>query len=46
MLLASAAVGRLAQLVERYVHTVEVIGSRPVSPTPKALVRDDLIGTL
>ena len=24
--------GRLAQLVERYVHTVEVIGSRPVSP--------------
>ena len=31
--------GRLAQLVERHVHTVEVIGSRPVSPTPNMQVR-------
>ena len=34
----TSAFGRLAQLVERYVHTVEVIGSRPVSPTKTAAV--------
>ena len=36
---SDAFLGRLAQLVERHVHTVEVIGSRPVSPTENALVR-------
>jgi hypothetical protein len=31
--------GRLAQLVARFLHTEEVIGSSPVSPTRKAPVR-------
>ena len=29
--------GRLAQPEERHVHTVEVTGSKPVSPTPQPL---------
>ena len=38
-LLGCRPLGRLAQLEERHVHTVEVMGSRPVSPTSKVLVR-------
>ncbi len=33
LLVFDSAQGRLAQLEERHVHTVEVMGSRPVSPT-------------
>ena len=33
------AQGRLAQSEERHVHTVEVVGSRPLSPTLDALFR-------
>ncbi len=36
--------GRLAQLEERHVHTVEVMGSRPVSPTRGSLGRDHSCG--
>ena len=37
-LLGCRPLGRLAQLEERHVHTVEVMGSRPVSPTSKVPV--------
>ena len=36
---AQAALGAIGAVVARFVHTEEVTGSNPVSPTIKTLVR-------